>query len=112
VNANQVFAWRRLYRRGALGHGKTETALIPVGVIGQDGIVSMMAKDVKGTTTPKPPSSSAPCLDLQPVQRAAVSLKPPKMIEVELRSGSRIRIDADVKGAALQQVLKLIRSLA
>jgi hypothetical protein len=38
--------------------------------------------------------------------------KQPKMIEVELRSGTRIRIDADVRGSALQQVLKLIRSLA
>jgi len=38
--------------------------------------------------------------------------KQPKMIEVDLRSGTKIRIDADVKGSALQQVLKLIRSLA
>jgi hypothetical protein len=34
------------------------------------------------------------------------------MIEVELRSGSRIRIDAGVRGVALQQMLKLIRGLA
>jgi septum formation inhibitor MinC len=47
----------------------------------------------------------------EPVSSVAPA-KQPKMIEVELRSGTKIRIDADVKGSALQQVLKLIRSLA
>jgi hypothetical protein len=42
----------------------------------------------------------------------AAAAKQPKMIEVELRSGTRIRIDADVRASALNQVLKLIRSLA
>jgi hypothetical protein len=34
------------------------------------------------------------------------------MIEVELHSGTRIRIDADVRAAVLQRVLKMIRALA
>jgi transposase-like protein len=115
VNANQVFAWRRLYRCGELGGSTTETALVKVGVIGHDGIVFVPEKEVTGATSSPSP---APCRDGQPAPHteprsiAAVSLKPPKMIEVELRGGSRIRIDADVKGAALQQVLKLIRALA
>lgn len=102
VNANQVFAWRRQYRRGELGGGM---ALVPVGVVGAGGIVSSVSDLMK----PKPARSVEPHSEPRPV--AAVS-KQPKMIEVELRSGTKIRIDADVKGSALQQVLKLIRSLA
>ena len=103
VNANQVFAWRRQYRRGELGGG---AALVPVGVIGKDGIVSTME-----TATAKPTIEQL--LEPRAEQRpATITPKQPKMIEVELRGGTKIRIDADVKGSALQQVLKLIRSLA
>lgn len=103
VNANQVFAWRRQYQRGELGGG---AALVPVGVIGAGGIVSTIS-DVTKPRAVRPPE---PCAE--PVPSVAAVLKPPKMIEVELRGGTKIRIDADVKGSALQQVLKLIRSLA
>ena len=40
VNANQVFTWRRQYRRGELGGG---AALVPVGVVGAGGIVSAIS---------------------------------------------------------------------
>lgn len=123
VNANQVFGWRQLYRRGALGRPTTEAALIPVGVIGRDGIVSPIVPDVKRKRAGHASAASIsepyrePCRDVQPAEPAtsrhhAALAKPPTMIEVELRSGSRIRIDAGVKGVALQQVLKLIRGLA
>jgi transposase len=102
VNANQVFAWRRQYQRGELGGG---AALIPVGVIGAGGLVS----SVSDLTKPQPAQPSEPHAEPMPI---AVIPKQPKMIEVELRGGTKIRIDADVKGSALQQVLKLIRSLA
>ena len=105
VNANQVFAWRQQYRRGELGGDKTGSALVPVGVIGEGGIVSTVAD--APTQHPAYPTEARP--EPQPV---AIFSKQPKMIEVELRGGTRIKIDADVKGAALQQVLKLIRSLA
>jgi transposase len=102
VNANQLFTWRRQYRRGELGGG---VALIPVGVIGAEGIVS----SVSDLTKPEP--ALPPALPLEPPSIAAPP-RQPKMIEIELRSGTRIRIDADVRGSALQQVLKLVRSLA
>jgi len=100
VNANQVFTWRRQYRDGNLGG---RTGLVPVGVVGDGGIISA----ISDLASPKPARPSAPCP--QPMAAAA---KQPKMIEVELRSGTRIRIDADVRASALNQVLKLIRSLA
>ena len=103
VNANQVYTWRRQYRREELGG---DAALVPVGVIGAGGIVST----ISDLTQPQPVRLSEP--HTEPVPSVAAVSKQPKMIEVELRSGTKIRIDADVKGSALQQVLKLIRSLA
>jgi transposase len=102
VNANQLFTWRRQYRRGELGN---RVALVPVGVIGAEGLVS----SVSDLTKLKSDRSSAPQTEPQSV---APLSKQPKMIEVELRSGTRIRIDVDVKASTLRQVLKLIRSLA
>ena len=101
VNANQLFSWRRKYQGRDLDKG---AALVPIGIIGVDGSVSTIS-DLKPKQS-LPPASHP---DLPPV---AAHSSQPKMIEVELRSGTRIRIDADVKGSALQQVLKLIRSLA
>jgi len=103
VNANQLFTWRRQYQGGKLGNG---AALVPVGVIGKDGTVAALSD----LTNPKPDRLPAP--RSEPMPSAITASKPPKMIEVELRSGTRIRIDGGVKGVALQQILKLIRSLA
>ena len=103
VNANQVFTWRRQYQRGALGGGE---ALVPVGVIGAGGMVSTISD------LTKPQAARLPETCPQPVLSVVATPKQPKMIEVELRGGTKIRIDAGVKGSALQQVLKLIRSLA
>lgn len=103
VNANQVFSWRRQYRRGELGGG---AALVPVGVIGAGGVVSTIS-DLTKAQSARPTEPPA-----EPMPSVAAASKQPKMIEVELRGGTKIRIDADVKGSALQQVLKLIRSLA
>jgi transposase len=103
MNTNPLFSWRRQYRRGELSAERA--ALVPVGVVGEGGIISAVS-DLASPEAARP-SASVP----QPRSVAAVA-KQPKMIEVELRSGTRIRIDADVRLSALQQVLKLIRSLA
>lgn len=102
VNANQLFSWRRQYQRGEMGNG---AALVPVGVIGAGGIVSALSDLTK-------PKSDLPPAPHPGSSSGAPHAKQPKMIEVELRSGTRIRIDADIKGVVLQQVLKLIRGLA
>ncbi len=114
VNANQVFAWRRQYQRGELGDGKTIATLVPVGVIGAGGIISAASDGAKSRspeTRPAPLAAPHPEQMQEPPPKTA-PLKQPKMIEVELRGGTKIRIDAEVKGSALQQVLKLIRSMA
>ena len=133
VNANQVFAWKRQYRNGVLGASNKETTLVPVGVIDGEGNVTPLEDRPKSNATrhsvassPVAPSSSYAKLGLEPGQNAAAILpevsprslrdtaiaKHAPMIEVELRGGSRIRIDAEVKGVALKQMLKLIRRLA
>lgn len=93
VNANQLFRWRRQYNRGEWGEA---TDLVQVGVVGVGGLV--VTDSALETCAP---SATAPEL-----------AKPTKMIEVRLKGGSVIRLDADMKPVALRAVLKLIRSLA
>jgi len=123
VNANQVFARKRQYRDGVLGSSKAETTLVPVGVIDGDGNVTPLTGRPKRksarllSASSIPQNSLEPCRDVESASPAVLPRHPgltkhSPMIEVELRSGSRIRIDAGVRGVALQQMLKLIRGLA
>ncbi len=103
VNANQVFNWRRHYRKENSVLKPAPAALMPVGVIA-------------------PASSSAPLVENNPMAlrgvpaSAPLSLSAPpeakKLIEIEVRGGTRIRVDGNIKGEALRQVLKLVRGLA
>jgi len=106
VNANQLFTWRLAYQRGALNNG---TGLVAVGVIGEDGDMVPVVSDL---ATAKPTQSSGACSEPRSAAAISNSSKMAKVIEVELRGGTRIRIDADVGASALRQVLALVRSLA
>lgn len=92
VNANLLFKWQRQYKRGEWGEA---TDLVQVGVVGPDNM--LMPVPVLATGAPSAVPASA---------------KLARMIEVQLKGGSVIRLDADIKPAALRAVLKLIRSLA
>jgi transposase len=107
VNANQVFNWRRRYRKE--GHGlpsPTPANLIPVGVIVPASARPSEEKPEPSRPLPTalPPSSLSPRMPALPVA--------PKLIEIELRGGTRIRIDGSIKGDALRQILKFARGLA
>jgi transposase len=85
INANLIFRWIK-----AAGFDvEPKGVFVPIGILAPPTSVAL-DKQVQ----PSPPSSA------------------PKMIEVELQSGTRIKIDAGVEGETLQQVLKLIRGLA
>jgi|ERR1700733_4055453 transposase len=81
VNANQVFKWRRQYE--AVAAGKDEARLVPVSV--------------------RPLPASMPVADRDPPRPAG------GVIEIELKTGVRVRISGAVDGAALRQVLDLLR---
>jgi transposase len=107
VNTNQVFTWRQKYRRGELGQGKAEIGavpdFIPVGVVVSSG------------PAVKPLSLPAPAIKVSSeVQRASVPAATPEtgrragMIEIALRGGIKVRVEAGIDEAALRRVLTVI----
>lgn len=90
VNANQVFTWRRAYRRGKLLEGGVETArdrkapaLLPVQI------------DV--------PMKAAP----QEARAASASpASQPQRVEIEFQSGTRLRIWGGLSTERLQAILR------
>lgn len=86
-----VYNWRSARRAQAIaaipGAGPVE--FIPIGVIGED----------HGVTSPEPVSAPTP------------SSEPGGMIEVELASGARLRVDGQVNERALCRVLRALKSL-
>jgi transposase len=84
VNANLIFRWIK----AAEAKAERKQKLIPVGIVGA--------------------SSMAPLTQEQPLSLSAAS---PKLIEIELGSGTKVRIDGDVRLPVLQSVLKMLRGL-
>ena len=83
VNANLVFAWRRLHAQGLLDlHSRRMTGrrLVPVVVAEREG-----------------PSN------------AASATAPAGTLRIELPSGARVHIHGAVDGATLRQVLEVLR---
>ena len=90
VNANQVFAWRQLYRQGLL------EAKPP------DGTSRLLA--VKVSTPTVLPTERAG-------ERAAKSARreyAPGMIEIELSNGHRVRVHGAVDAKALKRVIAVL----
>ncbi len=84
INANLVFAWRKLYQEGRLGVKGSEHSFIPVGIVGTQ------------TSAPSPISSP----------RSA------GMVELELPGGIRLRVDSKIEESALRRVLRAVKSCA
>lgn len=82
VNANLLFFWRKLFRQGRLGRSEGEQRFVQVGVVGS--------------------RSGLPALTL-----GAAGL-----IELELPGGIRLRMDSRIEEAALQRVLRAVKSCA
>jgi transposase len=97
VNANQVFAWRRLYRRGRLGGTLVGTALVPVAV-------SDAAAGEASPATVQAPAEIGSAMALDAVRHDAV----PGTIHIQLRK-ARLRIEGSADPAALRAVLEALR---
>jgi transposase len=80
VNSNQVFKWRREYE---VGSPDRDVTLVPVAL--------------------RPSPASVPTADCDLPRPAG------GVIEIELKSGARVRISGAVDVAALRQVLELLK---
>ena len=91
VNANQVFQWRRQYRRGLLGVGKTETMnLLPVRV------TEALASEAARSSVPEERGAG------EPRRRTALG-----MIQVELPKG-QVRITGSIDAESLRVVIECL----
>ena len=90
VNANQVFAWRKLYQRGLLGGGQASpAALLPVKV-----------------SDPQPGATSSHSSQLTAPPPATLSISP-GTIQLQLPKG-RLRIEGNVDAESLRVVLECL----
>ena len=95
VNANMLFGWRRLHKRGLLEQCREPASLLPVTVT---------------TPTVLPDRKSRPTRTVQAVRRPAAPAISPGHIEIELPGDVRVRVHGRVEVDALSAVLAALRS--
>jgi transposase len=95
VNANLLFGWRRLHKRGLLEQCREPASLLPVTVT---------------TPTMLPDRKSRPTRAVQAVRRPAAPAIGPGHIEIELPGDVRVRVHGRVEVDALSAVLAALRS--
>ena len=89
VAQSLLFTWRRLARTGGPPSERSGSILLPVEI---------------DATAPPPLSEAA-----RPARPATNGRRPkPGVIEIELGSGSRVRVDNDVDAEALRRVLSVL----
>jgi transposase len=91
LNTGQLYTWRRLLLEGKLATSKPpEPAFARVDVARAQAVVSA-------------PRLAEPLPAIEPTEHSS------GVIEIELRSGIRIRVDGEVNGKALKHVLDALR---
>ena len=95
VNANLLFGWRRLHKRGLLEQCREPASLLPVTVT---------------TPTVLPDRKSRPARRMQAATRAAPQTGATGHIEIELLGDVRVRVHGRVEPEALSAVLSALRS--
>ena len=95
VNANLLFGWRRLHKRGLLEQCREPASLLPVTVT---------------TPTVLPDRKSRPTRAVQAVKRPAAPAIDSGHIEIELPGDVRVRVHGRVEVDALSAVLAALRS--
>jgi transposase len=94
VNANLLFGWRRLHKRGLLEQCREPAALLPVKVL---------------TPTVLPDRKSRPRRAVKMVTRTAASAVAAGHIEIQLPGDVRVRVHGRVDVDALSAVLAALR---
>lgn len=95
VNANLLFGWRRLHKRGLLEQCREPASLLPVTVT---------------TPTVLPDRKSRPARAVKAAARAAPRTGDTGHIEIELPGDTRVRVYGRVEPEALSAVLSVLRS--
>ncbi len=91
INTGQLHTWRRLYLDGKLVTSQPQASAF-----------------ARAEVTPAQAVISIPRL-AEPLQPAETASHSSGRIEIELRSGVRIRVNGDVNGKALKHVLDALR---
>ena len=126
VNANLVFNWRRTARSGDLAPGSASNevtssiarkspdvpriadeacAFIPIGMFGR-------AEDEGPALLVRSSPPAQPQVSVASVMRSRPALdERPGVIEIDLPSGTRIRVDAFVNDRALRRVLSVLKAV-
>jgi transposase len=95
VNANLLFGWRRLHKRGLLEQCREPASLLPVTVT---------------TPTVLPDRKSRPARAVKAATRAAPRTGGTGHIEIELPGDIRVRVHGRVEPEALSAVLSALRN--
>jgi transposase len=104
INTNVVFRWRALHRKGLLGNGGAvpERALIPVGVIGEDGRLKPVAPSADagrprgGLAEAGPKGQPSAC----------------SRVRIALSDRLSVHFDAGIEAGALRRILEVARGFA
>ncbi len=94
MNANLLFGWRRLHKRGLLEQCREPASLLPVKVL---------------TPTVLPDRKSRPARRVKAVARAAPHTRGTGHIEIDLPGDVRVRVHGRVEVDALSAVLAALR---
>jgi transposase-like protein len=108
INGNVVFRWRQEHREGRLNgepHSdpdrQPDDPFIAVGVVDGDGTLRLL-----------PPPADKPSASADPNVKATRPGTAPCRIEIILRSGIRVRVDADIEAHTLRCVLATVKELS
>jgi transposase len=102
LNANMIFTWRTRHRRGELGKAATAAKALPAPGFVAVGIVNEAGQPVPVVTPDKPklPERTTP---------KAVYAR--RMVELELRNGLRLRVDAGISTETLRRIVSAMVAL-
>jgi transposase-like protein len=104
MNTNVLFRWRAQYRQGLLGKGQPAamTALIPVGVIGEDGRLKPNA----------PSADEAPPCAKPAESKLKASAASRSRVRIALSDKLSVCFDAGIEADALRRILEVARGFA
>ena len=97
ISPSLLYSWRSAWKMSAAARAPEAPMFVPLGVLGP--------RAVEGS----PPSSRAP--GPTTTMRSGLEARP-GLIEIELPSGVRVRVDGEVKATALRRIFAALKGAA